>query len=653
MLHRGAKARANFRDMYAVDHAEPQREGRFRWLMSTCLAAAVGAIAIVVVIFGSADQQDTGRDGLMPALQRLRESTAAPPLEAMLRRDDGLRWAVPKVDRLRVMSGAMSTRYVIHETLRQKRGGREYIYAKPYVRIVARLAPVPANYGDVIPPFNPFKLYDNNTPIGTEEDGAQPAAGRSDVSVRVVELLGGILPGEDGQEIDAEEAHELVVKSEGADVLSDVASAAPLTGSDPALLPLGTDQAGDQEAHPPNTTILAKSASEGDDLPSDIDALKQTVKTVRDGQKLSQVLVEAGAESWQAREMIEAMKSVLPESAVKPGQEVHIALQPSITRQNRMEPVRFSVFDEGHAHKVTVMRNNAGEFVASGAPIDNEALSRLTQGDGNQQQASSLYASLYAAALMQSVPSETITQILKTHAYETDFRRRLRSGDACEMFFDLKDEGGTEGPPGELLFTAITTGGDTTRYYRFRTPDGQVDYYDAAGNNAKKFLMRKPVRTDDSRLTSGFGLRFHPLLNEKRMHTGVDWASAPGTPVLAAGNGTIEEAGRKGQYGNYIRIRHANGYQTAYGHMARFAPGAAPGVKVRQGQIIGFVGSTGLSSGPHLHFEVLVNNQFVDPMSIQVARERQLSGKELQQFQKERSRIDDLMRRAPVLTASK
>ena len=651
-MHRGAKARGTFRDMYAVDHAEPQREGRFRWLMSTCLAAAVGTIAIVVVIFGSADQQDTGREGLMPALQRLRESTAAPPLEAMLRRDDGLRWAVPKVDRLRVVTGALSTRYIIHETLRQKRGGREYIYAKPYVRIVARLAPVPTNYADVIPPFNPFKLYDNNKPIGSEEDGEQQSSGRSDVSVRVVELLGGILPGEDGQEIDADEARELVSKTEGSDVLKEIASAAPLPGTDPASLPLGADQPTDQEARAPNTTILAKSA-DADDLPSDIDGLKITVKTVRDGQKLSQLLAEAGSETWQVREMMDAMKSVLPESAVLPGQEVRIALQPSITRQNRMEPVRFTVYDEGHAHKVTVMRTNAGEFVASAKPMDNDALTRLAQSDGNQTQASSLYASLYHSALMQSVPSETITQILKTHAYETDFRRRLRSGDTCEMFFDLKDEGGTEGPPGELLYTSITTGGETTRYYRYRTPDGKIDYYDAAGNNAKKFLMRKPVRSDDSRLTSGFGLRFHPLLNEKRMHTGVDWASTPGTPILAAGNGTIEEAGRKGQYGNYIRIRHANGYQTAYGHMSRFAQGAAPGVKVRQGQVIGFVGSTGLSSGPHLHFEVLVNNQFVDPMSIQVPREHQLVDRELGEFQKERARIDDLMRRAPVLTASK
>ena len=162
--------------------------------------------------------------------------------------------------------------------------------------------------------------------------------------------------------------------------------------------------------------------------------------------------------------------------------------------------------------------------------------------------------------------------------------------------------------------------------------------------------MRRPVRGDDVRITSGFGLRRHPVLQTARMHTGVDWACAAGTPIMAAGNGVIEEAGRKGEYGNYVRIRHANGYKTAYGHMSRIGNGVVPGVKVRQGQIIGFVGSTGLSSGPHVHFEVLVNKDFVDPMSIQVPRERQLAGKQLADFQKERARIDALMRRNPVAT---
>lgn len=650
MLYRGAKSRGSYRDMYATDHAEPQREGRYRWLMSTCLAGAVGAVSIFVVMFGSADQHEAAR-GIMPALQRLRDSTTTIPLEAMLHREDGLRWAVPKVDRLQIASGAQSTRFVIHETLRQKRGGREYIYAKPYVRIVSHLMPAPQTYADVIPPFNPVKLYADNKPIG-EDDSAQAGPTRSDVSVRVVELLGGILPGEDGQELDNDEAQEIVTKA----VIAEIDAAketAELRQADPPLdaSPLGAASTTiESQAAAPNTTILTKSGGD-EETPSDISTLKTIVKTVQDGQKLSHVLADAGADQWQILEMLEAMKPVYSEKNVIPGNEVRITLQPSLTRQNRMEPVRFSVFDEGHAHKVTVSRGDAGEFVASADPVNEEQLLRLASNDGSQN--TSLYASLYHASLLQSVPPETIQQILKIHAYDTDFRRRLRSDDQADMFFDLKDEGGTEGPPGELLYTSIITGGEVSRYYRYRTSDGQVDYYDAQGNNAKKFLNRRPVRGEDVRLTSGFGLRFHPVLNQRRMHTGVDWATKVGTPVLASGNGTIEEAGRKGQYGNYIRIRHANGYQTAYGHMSGFARGAASGVKVRQGQVIGFVGSTGLSSGPHLHFEVLVNSQFVDPMSIQVPRERHLEGRELAEFQKERNRIDELMRRTPVMTATK
>ncbi|MBX9864054.1 MAG: M23 family metallopeptidase [Hyphomicrobium sp.] len=653
-LYRGAKARGQ-RDMYATDHAEPKREGRFRWLMSNCLAAAVGGIAILVVIFGAADKQES-EDGLMPALQRLREGTAAPPLEALLRRDDGLKWAVPKVDRLQVTSGAKSTRFIIHETLRQRRGGREYIYAKPYVRLVARLAPVPPASAASIPAFNPFKLYANNKPIGDEDnEAATPdAAQRSDVAVKVLDLLGGVLPLEDGQVIDNEEAAELIERFESSE---NVASSGSFFGignnAEPDELGAEPNKAANAEAKDPHTTVLAKAGNEDDGGSSELDVLKPTVKTVRDGQKLSQLLIEAGATQWQVREMMEAMKPVIAEKAILPGQEVHIALQPSITQQNRMEPVRFSVYDEGHAHKVTVTRNSSGEFVASATPVGDELLVRAMQNDQGAPQTSSLYAALYYASLAESVPDETIQKILQVHAYETDFRRRLRAGDTCEMFFDLKDEGGTDGPPGELLFTSISTGSETRRYYRFRTPDGQVDYYDHDGNNAKKFLNRRPVRADDIRLTSGFGMRRHPLLGEYKMHTGIDWSAPTGTPILAAGNGVIEEAGRKGYNGNYVRIRHANGYQTAYSHMSRFAPGAAPGVKVRQGQVIGYIGTTGLSSGPHLHFEVLVNNQFVNPLSIEVPRERQLEGKDLAAFHKERLRIDDLMRRAPVLTASK
>ena len=184
----------------------------------------------------------------------------------------------------------------------------------------------------------------------------------------------------------------------------------------------------------------------------------------------------------------------------------------------------------------------------------------------------------------------------------------------------------------------MTVDGQMRKFFRFRTPDDMVDYYDDQGNSAKKFLMRNPVK--GGRYTSGFGDRRHPLLRYIRMHTGVDWAAPTGTPILAAGDGTVERVGREGGYGNYVRIRHANGFATAYGHMSRYAPGMEPGIKVKQGQMIGFVGSTGMSTGPHLHYEVLVNNKFVNPMTIQVPRGLQLNGRELAEFQKERRRIE-------------
>ena len=376
------------------------------------------------------------------------------------------------------------------------------------------------------------------------------------------------------------------------------------------------------------------------------------VKVGRDD-TLSKILTRSGAEAWQARAMIEAAHGTFPESALVPGQEVRITLVPSLTQANKTEPSAFSIFSDGHDHLVTVTRNAAGEFVASSQPTIGRELQQAVNAEADGGQLSSLYASFYHASLVQNLQPDTILQVLRIHAFDTDFRRRVRSGDTVEMFFDMKDDQSTEGPPGELLYTSVNGGGAMSRFYRFRTSDGQVDYYDEEGNNSRKFLMRKPVRGDDVRLTSGFGVRFHPLLNTRKMHTGVDWACASGTPILASGTGVIEEAGHKGYNGNYIRIRHANGYHTAYSHMSRFASGVEAGVKVRQGQVIGYVGSTGLSSGPHLHFEVLVNSRFVDPMSIQVPRERKLAGKELGDFQKERAHIEELMRRSPVMTASK
>jgi murein DD-endopeptidase MepM/ murein hydrolase activator NlpD len=196
----------------------------------------------------------------------------------------------------------------------------------------------------------------------------------------------------------------------------------------------------------------------------------------------------------------------------------------------------------------------------------------------------------------------------------------------------------------EVLFASVTVGGETKRFYRFQSPDdGVVDYYDETGKSAKKFLVRKPLTVGMMR--SGFGFRRHPILGYSKMHTGVDWAAGFGTPIFASGNGIIDRAGWEGGYGKYIRIKHSNGYETAYGHMSAFAKGIEPGKRVRQGQVIGFVGSTGLSTGAHVHYEIMVNGRFVDPMRIRLPRGRVLEGTMLAGFERERDRIEGMMNR--------
>lgn len=649
-VYRG-RGRRTLHDIYDTEHGTAPPGGRFRWLFSTMLAATVGSVAILVVLFGSADPKDSS-ESFLPALQSMGTGVMPAAITPNFRKLDGLNWSTPKTDRMQVTSGATSTRFVIHETMKQRRNGREYILAKPYVRVVARLAPPPESARAAIPAFNPFKLYADASPISEGGDSEFEPSANPNALVRVQELLGGILPVEDGQQIDITEVAEIVARAEAA-MRAPEADAPPLVDAGDSVRNSGRlAEAG------PNTTILTKNAADDSyaDGSGDNDDGEVTVVRANKGERLEQILTRAGADRWQARAMIESARAIFKDSDLQPGLELHLTQVASLADPTRKEPARFSIFADGHVHKVTVKRGAGGEFEASATPFGSEAAVRaLLSDDGDEGQArgASLYAGIYHALMLQSVPAETIAQIMKVHAYDTDYRRRLRIGDQLEMFFDVKDEAAGDNQLGELLYTSITAGGESSRFFRYRSPDGSIDFFDDKGNNSKRFLMRRPVRGADVRLTSGFGLRFHPLLNDRKMHTGVDWAAPVGTPILAAGNGVIEHSGRKGAYGNYVRIRHANGYQTAYAHMHHIATNANVGVKVRQGQVIGYLGSTGLSSGPHLHFEVLVNTRFVNPMSIQVPREKQLDGKQLGEYQKERTRIEDLLHRAPVLSASK
>jgi murein DD-endopeptidase MepM/ murein hydrolase activator NlpD len=187
--------------------------------------------------------------------------------------------------------------------------------------------------------------------------------------------------------------------------------------------------------------------------------------------------------------------------------------------------------------------------------------------------------------------------------------------------------------------------GKRMRLYRHRSTDGETDYFDAKGHSVRKALVVSPV--DGARISSGFGRRRHPILGYTKMHRGTDFAAARGTPVYAAGRGVIETAGRNGAYGRYIRIRHNGTYKTAYAHLQGYVRGIKRGKRVRQGQVIGYVGSSGRSTGPHLHYEILRNGKQINPKRLNLPSGRILKGAELARFQTARAALETRLAALP------
>jgi murein DD-endopeptidase MepM/ murein hydrolase activator NlpD len=241
--------------------------------------------------------------------------------------------------------------------------------------------------------------------------------------------------------------------------------------------------------------------------------------------------------------------------------------------------------------------------------------------------------------MQAGIPAKVVVEMIHMLSYKVDFQRDIKPGDSFQVLYSYYyTPDGQPAKEGEISFVTMKLADRTVTLYRYQPKDDDVDYFDSKGVSAKGMLMKTPV--DGARITSGFGMRFHPILGYTRMHKGIDFGVPLGTPVMAAGGGTIEEEGWKGGYGNFVLINHGNGYETAYGHLSRFAPGEHVGSRVRQGQIVAFSGSTGESTGPHLHYEIRINKQQVNPLTVKVATGRLLAGHDLRDFLNERIHVD-------------
>ena len=251
-----------------------------------------------------------------------------------------------------------------------------------------------------------------------------------------------------------------------------------------------------------------------------------------------------------------------------------------------------------------------------------------------------IHNSIYESLKKIDTPDEIIMEFVQLYSFDIDFQRDIRKGNKIKIFFEIyTDSQNNYIKSGNINFSEIILNDESYELYRFQSEgDEFVEYFNNDGKSATKALMKTPI--NGARLSSGFGMRKHPILGYNKKHQGVDFAAPTGTPIMAAGTGHIEFVGNNGGAGKYIRIKHLNGYKTSYSHLSKYASGIQKNIKVRQGQVIGYVGNTGLSTGPHLHYEVIFNGKRINPMKMKLPSGKQLKGKSLEIFLAEKDRIN-------------
>lgn len=613
---------------------------QLKWIVSTCLVGVAGVCVIAVVMYASMDFERT--EGILSSIHKAGISAFQPKKVGKIVHDQPEITFGQKTDRIKLTAKGVTTSHIIHDSVVVSRGSTDFIEIKPYVLIEASLATDSPGPAADVPKFDPFELYANKKPVTDPEAESKPKKGASDnIAISYNNLQVDRLVMLDDQLIGAKKAEQLV--AEAAAVLAESGAEFETAAEVPAEGPDETDTAtSDTAASAPNTTIVTKTP---EPEPDPANRFRTTSVEVQSGNTLYALLSRSGASSQEAKDIVAAIKTVPGAAQLETGQELRFThVRADTPGERAAAPIRVSLYDKDD-HVVSVTRTSSGEYAAT---RDESQVAAFAGSGKRYTTRATLYQSIFYAALSQDLPKNLVMKFLRTLAYDVDFKQRVGFGDRIQLFYDTDREPSGIEKPGNLLFASMTVDGDTYEYYRFRTPDGQVDFYDADGSNSRKFLMREPVK--GARFTSGFGYRRHPILGTRRMHTGTDWAAPRGTPILAPGDGTVVFAGRKGGYGNHIRVRHGNGYKTTFSHLQKFAKNIRKGAKVQQGQVIGYIGSTGRSTGPHLHYEVLVNDQFTDPMKIATGSSRQLKGRLLAEFKREKRRIDKLMRRAPVKT---
>ena len=340
---------------------------------------------------------------------------------------------------------------------------------------------------------------------------------------------------------------------------------------------------------------------------------------LKSGQSLIEAIRKAGVPSTLAHNAVNKFAKVIDVRRLLPGQEIHLQWLESNEKKFTGLWMR-----DGFEKRAEVVLQENGKFKSESSDISVLSLSCYAEG--------TIEDSLYLSAERAGVPAGIIVTMINLFSYDVDFQREIRPGDKFAIYFnraysqefdDIRDD--------DILYAKLELSGNVIELNRFTRDNGDSEYYSPQGKSARKLLMKTPL--DAAKITSSFNPnRKHPVLGYTRAHTGSDFRARTGTPIMAAGNGTVERASPNGTYGNYIRIRHNGTYETAYAHLSKYGKGIKKGARVKQGQIIGYAGATGRVTAAHLHYEVIVNGKFVNPMTLNLPTGHTLSGKEKNVF---------------------
>ncbi|HDZ71976.1 MAG TPA: M23 family metallopeptidase [Aurantimonas coralicida] len=537
------------------------------------------------------------------------------------------------------------SRQIIELSTMSKEGDREVIRTLPFGYVNMLLG---ARYqaGADYPSFDPLKIFADAAEggAGVDAEPAQIYGARveSEVQLKVQSFDYNEAAYERIDALTAANAEQLV-RSVAPSLSYRPVQVASLATVDPMRFNLTSDAA-DYEPGSAFRVVEENVSLATSDTDDTLPRFHEEVIPLRETTKIADILDANGRADAEADAAVEALVGLLKSDELKAGDALRVGI---VTSDDRARVVRLSAY-RGSRHLATAAETEDGPFAAAAAPEMGESVADAFNENENEAplraDMPSVYDGVYQAALSYGLNSRLCRQLVSMLASEVDLQARLSPTDRLAVFYSLEEGEEDATDKSEILFVEVRFGDTTKRFYRFRPNDADsADYFDAEGRSAKQFLLRNPV--PNGRFTSSFSPnRKHPVLGYVRPHWGVDWAAPRGTPILASGNGVVEKAGWSSGYGRQTIIRHANGYETSYSHQNAIAKGVKAGAKVRQGQVIGYVGSTGLSTGNHLHYELSVNDKKVDPMRIKLPSGRALKGAELDTFERERDRIDNLLR---------